>query len=76
MEEVKPREAERKVMIAIDESDCSHYALMWVLKNLKESITNSNSPLVIFMARPRPKNYPTFAASLGCARMYCPIAPS
>ncbi|KAH7516517.1 universal stress protein A-like protein [Ziziphus jujuba] len=72
MGEVTAKEAKRKVMVAIDESDYSHYALMWVLKNLKESITNS--PLIIFMAQSPPKNNPTFAASLGCARMYCPIS--
>ncbi|KAB1221074.1 Universal stress protein A-like protein [Morella rubra] len=64
--------AERKVMVAIDESDYSHYALMWVLENLKESITKS--PLVIFMAQPPTKSCYTFAASLGSARMYCPVS--
>lgn len=66
--------AERKVMVAIDESDYSHYALMWVLENLKESITKS--PLVIFMAQPPTKSSYTFAASLGSARMYCPVSAS
>lgn len=66
--------AERKVMVAIDESDYSHYALMWVLENLKESITKS--PLVIFMAQPPTKSCYTFAASLGSARMYCPVSAS
>lgn len=33
-------------MVAIDESDCSHYALVWALENLKETI--SCSELVIF----------------------------
>lgn len=30
---------ERKVMVAIDGSEQSHHALMWVLDNLKESIS-------------------------------------
>ncbi|KAF2311065.1 hypothetical protein GH714_019333 [Hevea brasiliensis] len=64
-------EPERKVMLAIDESEYSHYALIWVLDNLKESLTKS--PLFIFMAQPPPKNYP-FAASLGSARMYCSVS--
>ncbi|KAF2311068.1 hypothetical protein GH714_019354 [Hevea brasiliensis] len=64
-------EPERKVMLAIDESEYSHYALIWVLDNLKESL--AKSPLFIFMAQPPPKNYP-FAASLGSARMYCSVS--
>jgi len=64
--------AERKVMVAIDESDYSHYALTWVLANLKESITSS--PLVIFMAQPPPSSCYTFSAPLGSARMYCPVS--
>ncbi|XP_062159061.1 uncharacterized protein LOC133866521 [Alnus glutinosa] len=65
-------EAERKVMVAIDESEYSHYALTWVLDNLKESITNSS--LVIFMAQPPPRSSFTFSAPLGSARMYCPVS--
>ncbi|OAY31331.1 hypothetical protein MANES_14G103600v8 [Manihot esculenta] len=64
-------EDERKVMVAIDESEYSHYALIWVLDNLKESLPRS--PLFIFMAQPPPRNYP-FAASLGSARMYCSVS--
>ncbi|KAK4753815.1 hypothetical protein SAY87_001919 [Trapa incisa] len=59
---------ERKVMVSIDESDSSHYALMWVLDNLKESI--SSTPLVIFTAQPPAKSTYSFAASLSSARMY------
>jgi hypothetical protein len=58
--------AEKKVMVAIDESEYSYYALNWVLDNLKESIIKS--PLVIFMAQLPPQNSYTFAASLGSAR--------
>ncbi|KAF5468588.1 hypothetical protein F2P56_012731 [Juglans regia] len=63
---------EKKVMLAIDESEYSHYALVWALDNLKESLTNS--PLVIFMAQPPTKSTYTFAASLGSARLYCPVS--
>jgi hypothetical protein len=66
--------AEKKVMVAIDESEYSYYALNWVLDNLKESIIKS--PLVIFMAQLPPQNAYTFAASLGSARMYCPVSAS
>ncbi|PQQ01041.1 universal stress protein YxiE-like [Prunus yedoensis var. nudiflora] len=54
-------------MVAIDESDCSHYALMWVLENLKDTITKS--PLIIFVAQPPATGNITFAASLGVARI-------
>ncbi|VVA17987.1 PREDICTED: universal stress [Prunus dulcis] len=63
---------DKKVMVAIDESDCSHYALMWVLDNLKDSITKS--PLIIFVAQPPATGNITFAAPLGVARMYYPIS--
>ncbi|KAJ0038640.1 hypothetical protein Pint_21974 [Pistacia integerrima] len=59
-------------MLAIDESEYSHYALMWVLDNLKDSINKGQ--FIIFMAQ-QPTNYNyTFASSLGSARMYCPTA--
>ncbi|KAM5567742.1 hypothetical protein ABKV19_015686 [Rosa sericea] len=66
--------AEKPVMVAVDESECSHCALMWVIDNLKESIT-TKSPLLIFMAQPPPASSITFAAPLGAARMYCPPTP-
>ncbi|KAG2666800.1 hypothetical protein I3760_15G081900 [Carya illinoinensis] len=59
-------------MVAIDESENSHYALVWALDYLKESI--KNSPLVIFMAQPPTKSNYTFAAPLGSARLYCPVS--
>lgn len=66
--------AERKVMLAIDDSEYSYYALMWILENLKESLPMSS--LVIFMAQPPPRRNITFAAGLGSARMYCPVSSS
>ncbi|KAJ6318323.1 hypothetical protein OIU76_013791 [Salix suchowensis] len=42
--------ANMKVMVVIDERECSYLALMWVLDFLKESI--KHSPLVIFAAQP------------------------
>ncbi|KAG6764203.1 hypothetical protein POTOM_031662 [Populus tomentosa] len=48
--------ANMKVMVVIDESECSYRALKWVLDNLEESI--KNLPLVIFAAQPPPNcNY-------------------
>ncbi|CAK9159502.1 unnamed protein product [Ilex paraguariensis] len=67
-------ESGKKVMVAIDESEASYYALNWVLENLKESINHSGNPLVIFMAQPRPNYTNVFAAPLGSARMYCNVS--
>ncbi|CAN6444934.1 unnamed protein product [Victoria cruziana] len=41
----------KKIMVAIDESDVSHYALEWALNVLKPTI---NSPLLLFHAQPLP----------------------
>ncbi|KAB2035533.1 hypothetical protein ERO13_D04G137700v2 [Gossypium hirsutum] len=41
---------EKKVMVAIDESECSHWALQWALENLGHAI--SASQLFIFNAQP------------------------
>ncbi|GMJ03302.1 hypothetical protein like AT1G68300 [Hibiscus trionum] len=49
MEEGKMK---KKVMVAIDESECSHYALQWALDNLGDTI--SASQLFIFNAQPLP----------------------
>ncbi|XVF84775.1 hypothetical protein PTKIN_Ptkin17bG0065700 [Pterospermum kingtungense] len=64
------RVGEKKVMVAIDESENSHYALMWVLDNLKQSL---NSPLIIFMATSPANNNFSYAAPLASARLYCPV---
>ncbi|KGN52092.1 uncharacterized protein LOC101218192 [Cucumis sativus] len=58
---------EKRVMVAIDESEYSYYALIWVLENLKESI--ASSPLFLFTALPPP---PTTYTS-GLARSYFPL---
>lgn len=55
-------------MLAIDESEQSHYALMWVLDNIKESV--SKFPLIIFMAQPPTKSNFMFAAPFGYACLY------
>ncbi|XP_077221555.1 universal stress protein A-like protein isoform X2 [Tasmannia lanceolata] len=57
---------EKKVMVAIDESECSHYALEWLLKNLFESIS-APSQLIIFNAQPLNNFGSIYAASLGSA---------
>ncbi|GMY18377.1 universal stress protein a-like protein [Fagus crenata] len=63
---------EKKVLVAIDESENSYHALMWVLDNLKESVTKST--LVIFAAQPLANYTNVFAAPLGFARMYFPVS--
>ncbi|XP_010265107.1 PREDICTED: universal stress protein A-like protein isoform X2 [Nelumbo nucifera] len=60
----------KKVMIAIDESECSHYALKWVLDNLHDSL--STSSLIIFTVQSIADFSYLPAASPGSARMFCP----
>lgn len=56
------------VMVAIDESECSRYALEWVLNNLLDSIINSE--LVILTVQPI-SDYSYFAASsMGATRQF------
>lgn len=55
----------KKVMVAIDESDCSHYALKWTLDNLGGSI--SASQLVVFTAMPQPDFSYIYASTYGAA---------
>ncbi|KAA8529148.1 hypothetical protein F0562_034053 [Nyssa sinensis] len=52
-----------KVMVAIDESGCSHYALEWALQNLRHSLDNSD--LVIFTAQPVADYSYIYASSFG-----------
>ncbi|KAL3654422.1 hypothetical protein CASFOL_004103 [Castilleja foliolosa] len=55
----------KKVMVAIDESECSHYALEWALQNLRETLENSN--LVIFTTQPIADFGYLYASSFGAA---------
>ncbi|KAL4352102.1 hypothetical protein GQ457_06G005260 [Hibiscus cannabinus] len=50
--EMEEGKRKKKVMVAIDESECSHYALRWALDNLGDTI--SASQLFIFNAQPLP----------------------
>lgn len=54
----------KKIMVAIDESDVSHYALEWALNVLKPTI---NSPLLLFHAQPLP-SFSYVYAGYGAAR--------
>ncbi|GLU04728.1 hypothetical protein SLE2022_218630 [Rubroshorea leprosula] len=50
----------KKVMVAVDESDCSYYALQWALENLANTI--SDSQLIIFHSS-NPIGYASLAAA-------------
>ncbi|KAB5544773.1 hypothetical protein DKX38_012885 [Salix brachista] len=63
--------ANMKVMVVIDERECSYLALMWVLDFLKESI--KHSPLVIFAAQPPPNCNYVVSSAVGFARI-CPLS--
>ena len=62
----------KKVMVAIDESNFSYNALIWVLDNLKDSFTDT--PLVIFATQPL-ANF-SYAVSASVAGFYFPLSPS
>nr|WEY07700.1 universal stress protein A-like protein 6 [Agave sisalana] len=55
---------EKKFMVAIDESECSHHALNWTLTNLRNSLT---SPLVLYTVQPLSSLAFLSAASMGAA---------
>ncbi|RWV84226.1 hypothetical protein GW17_00054074 [Ensete ventricosum] len=57
----------KRVLVAIDESESSHYALEWVLANLRSSL--SSSPLVVFTVQPYSEISYLNAASFGAPRM-------
>ncbi|KAK1324592.1 Universal stress protein A-like protein [Acorus calamus] len=72
-EEMKKK---KKVMVAIDESECSHYALEWALDNLRDSIISSPSSasaaeeertLIVYTAQPLTNLSYLTAASYGSA---------
>ena len=65
------RDAEKKVMIAIDESECSRYALQWALDYLSHNI--SNSKLILFSAVPIDDLCYVYASSFGAARRFPPL---
>ena len=58
----------KKVMVAIDESECSRYALQWTLDNLSQTI-DDNSQLVLFTVQPISEFTYAYASSFGAARM-------
>ncbi|EXB77507.1 Universal stress protein A-like protein [Morus notabilis] len=71
MEREKER-SRKKVMVVIDESDCSYKALIWVLENLKESL--KQSPLFIFATQPLINSNFAVSPSLGFIRLTCTLS--
>ncbi|KAI4373282.1 hypothetical protein MLD38_011421 [Melastoma candidum] len=63
---------QRKVMVAIDESEGSYRALVWALDNLKDNMKE----VVIFMAQPPPQQCFAVAAPLSSALMFYPASGS
>ena len=57
----------KKVMVAIDESECSRYALQWTLDNLSQTIHISQ--LVLFTVQPISDFTYAYTSSFGAARM-------
>ncbi|XP_028768263.1 universal stress protein A-like protein [Neltuma alba] len=55
----------KKVMVGIDESECSRYALEWTLQNLAHTLADSK--LIIFSAQPIDDLGYAYASSLGAA---------
>lgn len=58
--------AKKKIMVAIDDSECSQYALQWALDNLGHSIAGSE--LIVFSVQPSSNYGSVYAASYGAAR--------
>ncbi|XP_052200027.1 universal stress protein A-like protein [Diospyros lotus] len=58
-------EEKKKVMVAIDESDCSLYALDWTLRNLRDSMANSE--LLLLTVQPLSDYGYLYASSMGAA---------
>jgi hypothetical protein len=61
-------EQKKKVRVAMDESECSHYMLLWDLNNLHETIANSE--LVLFVVQPIFYLSYAMISTLGVARMF------
>ncbi|TVU33813.1 hypothetical protein EJB05_15622 [Eragrostis curvula] len=62
----------QKVMVAVDESECSRYALEWALRNLAPTMA---TPLLLLTVQPHvPVGYVS-AASFGAPLGTVPVAP-
>ena len=61
MEAVNQKKKECKIVVAVDESEESMYALSWCLGNLISQNTNNN--LVLLYVKPPPPVYSSFEAA-------------
>lgn len=57
----------QKVMVAVDESECSRHALEWALRNLAPTVA---PPLLVLTVQPLASVGYVSAASLGAPRTY------
>lgn len=60
--------SKKVVMVAIDQSEFSHYALEWTLLNLHDTVANSE--LILFTAQPISDYSYLYASSMGSARQF------
>ena len=67
MAEGEGERTKKRVMVAIDESECSHHALEWTLANLRDSLS---SPLLIYTVQPLQNVSFLAAASYGSPRTF------
>jgi hypothetical protein len=62
----------KKVMVAIDDSESSHYTLEWFLDKLRNSIADSD--VIIFTAQPNSDLGYLYASTFGTARKFLLIS--
>jgi hypothetical protein len=62
----------KKVMVAIDDSESSHYTLEWFLDKLRDSIADSD--VIIFTAQPNSDLGYLYASTFGTARKFLLIS--
>ncbi|XP_008797807.2 universal stress protein A-like protein isoform X1 [Phoenix dactylifera] len=76
-EGVEEKGRRTKVMVAIDESECSRYALEWALHHLAEPLASS-LPLLLFTVQPfNTLGYiPAAAAGYGSAHALAAVPPA
>ena len=64
MEEEKGLRRESKIVVAVDESEESMYALSWCLSNFNsQNENNTNTTLVLLYVKPPPPIYSSYDAA-------------
>ena len=54
---------EKRIVVAVDESEESMYALSWCLTNLVSAANNNKSTLILLYVKPRPPLYNSIDAA-------------